>query len=365
MDRIERRHTLKGRASSIASHYYPNMDLMRYVLAIAVIIAHIDYLTGFNIPFPLSSYEAVGGFFAMSGFLMYPNYIRHNNFVNYAKQRARRILPPYISIVVIAALCLCITSTLNPAEYYSSKEFYEYLGANLSFLNWLHPDLPGVFNNNEYVTPAINGSLWTMKVEWCLYFSVPLFILLQNKLKKIGRQWLVLIVIGLSIAYRLLFSYLYITTGKEIYDILRRQIFGQFSFFYAGMLIYFIKDIFIKYPFYTLITGIALKIAAPYFSYTISTIVDPFAISIIVMSVSLLPYEIKALRHRNNVSYEMYLFHFPIIQLGIFLGITTYGRTAVFIYVFMITVIMSLCVHLTVKRWILPTGRQHLRDNKM
>lgn len=326
------------------------MDIMRYILSIAVIIAHVDYLTSYNIYFPLSSFEAVGGFFAISGFLMYPNYIRHGNALRYTRQRARRILPPYAFIVIACALGFSLISDLPASSYFQSGGVTAYLGANISFLNWLHPDLPGVFQGESYVTQAVNGSLWTMKVEWCLYFSVPCFIWLSSKIKRIPTHWIALIIIVLSIIYRQVFTLLYYSTGNEIYNILRRQIFGQMAFFYVGMLIYFVKDIFTAHLWHILIAGVVCKIFLPYISPSLQIIIEPFAISAIVLALSLIPYDIKCLRHRNNVSYEMYLFHFPIIQLGIWLGLSSEGKTAMITYVFLATTLLAYIVHLFIER---------------
>lgn len=161
-----------------------------------------------------------------------------------------------------------------------------------------------------------------------------------------------LIVILISIIYRGIFTYLYTSTGNEIYDILRRQIFGQLSFFYTGMLIYFVKDFFIRNIWTILVAGIALKLLLPLTSVTLQIIVEPFAISAIVMALSLLPYDIKWLRHRNNISYEMYLFHFPIIQLGLWLGICSSGIGPLLAYVFIATSVLSLVVHICIERWL-------------
>lgn len=342
-------------ASSVSCSYYPNMDLMRYVLSIAVIIAHVDYLTGYHIPFPLSSFEAVGGFFAISGFLMYPNYTRHRNALKYTRQRARRILPPYLFIVIACALGFSLISDLPVSNYFHSKGLAAYLAANISFLNWLHPDLPGVFQGDDYISSSVNGSLWTMKVEWCLYLSVPCFIWLSKKMKRLPCHWLALTIIVLSIIYRQMFTYLYASTGNEIYNILRRQIFGQLAFFYAGMLIYFIKDFFSDNLWTILIAGVVCKILLPYFSVTLQIIIEPFAISAIVMTMSLLPYDLKCLRHRYNISYEMYLFHFPIIQLGIWLGILSLGKLTMMAYVFLTTAILAFIVHIIIERYITHT----------
>ena len=320
------------------------MDLVRYILALAVIVAHTNELTGNHIPFFITSFEAVGGFFALSGFLMYPNYLRHNNFWKYLRQRGRRIIPPYIFIVLLSAIFLVVASTLPAGRYFTSSGFWEYLGANLSFLNWLHPDLPGVFRGSRYVAAAVNGSLWTMKIEWCLYFSVPLFILLLRYLKRISNLTLTAVVILFSIGYRVLFTYIYQKTGVELYNILSRQLMGQFSYFYFGMLVYFIKDFFTRNILWMTLGGIALLLLSR-LSVFCSIILNPAAITMLVMAISLMPYTLPALHHRNNVSYEMYLFHFPIIQFGIFLGIAQNNVWIEYLYVLSATILLSIAVH--------------------
>ncbi|MBD5348450.1 MAG: acyltransferase [Bacteroides sp.] len=333
------------------STYYHNMDIVRYLLSLAVIVDHTNIVAGYDMPFFISSFEAVGGFFALSGFLMYPNYLRHDNCMGYLGQRARRILPPYIFIVVGAALFLVIASTLTPTEYFTSKGFYAYLAANLSFLNWLHPDLPGVFQGVEFNISAVNASLWTMKIEWCLYFSVPIFIFFLSRIKRLSTISLSVIIIIISILYRLYFSNLYIQTEKEIYHILSRQIFGQLSYFYFGMLIYFLKDIFSRNLLLMGIIGIALVYLSRILDYG-SIILNPLGISMTVMAISMIPYSIPLLSSKNNISYEMYLFHFPIIQFGIFLGVHTYNIWIEYLYVLSVTIVLSLLAHFSLEKLI-------------
>lgn len=331
------------------STYYYNMDIIRYILALAVIVAHTNEIAGYSTPFFLSSFEAVGGFFALSGFLMYPNYIRHDNFFGYLRQRARRIMPPYILIVLLAAIFLVVASSLSAGQYYTSSGFLAYLGANLSFLNWLHPDLPGVFQGAEFSTPAVNGSLWTMKIEWCLYFSVPLFILLQRHIRRMSNISLVILVILFSIGYRVLFTSLYLKTGAELYNILSRQLMGQFSYFYCGMLVYFIKDFFTRNILFMGAGGLVLLLISR-LSLFGSIILNPVAITMLVMTISLMPYTFSALHHRNNVSYEMYLFHFPIIQFGVFLGINHNNIWIEYIYVLSTTILLSVAAHYGIEK---------------
>lgn len=324
--------------------YYPNMDLMRYLLALAVVVGHINYLTGSRIPFVISSVDAVGGFFALSGFLMYPNYMRHRNVLKYAIQRARRIIPPYVFIVLVAAIGLCAVSSLSMSEYYFSGGFWKYLAANLSFLNWLHPSLPGVFGGSRFVDSAVNGSLWTMKVEWCLYFSLPIFVWILSKLHRLDLRWASSGVILISIAYRLLFTHLFNVTGNDLYGILARQVFGQLAYFYCGMFIYFIKDKFCNRLLSWVILGLILYILSG-FGDVFHILLNPFAMTILVMAGSLIPRDIAILRHRNNVSYEIYLFHWPVIQLSVWMGISCCAVWVEATFVICFTVVLSLIAH--------------------
>lgn len=323
--------------------YYPNMDLLRYILALAVIIAHTNELAGFNVPFPITSFDAVGGFFALSGFLMYPSFMKHRNLKKYTLSRARRILPPYFFIVIACAILLACVSTLSAKGYYLSAGFWEYLAANLSFLNWLHPELPGVFQGSEYVGAAVNGSLWTMKVEWCLYFSVPVFVWILSKVR-MRKETLAIAVIILSILYRLFFSYLYYSTEKQIFNILSRQIFGQLCYFYCGMLVYFFLDRCKRHNLLLGLVGLVCYLISR-LDGNLQIVLSPIGLSMLIMSICFLPYDLKLLRHRNNLSYDMYLFHFPLIQLSIYFGINKLGVWGEFSFVLISTILLSFIVN--------------------
>ena len=67
------------------------MGMVRYILALAVIVHHFNVIFGTNYWLPVSSYHAVGGFFALSGFLVYGSYRRSPSLVYYTKKRAQDI----------------------------------------------------------------------------------------------------------------------------------------------------------------------------------------------------------------------------------------------------------------------------------
>ena len=162
-----------------------SMGLVRYYLAFAVFVAHFNAVYDAGIWFPTDGYNAVGGFFALSGFLVYPSYLKHRNLKDYMLRRVRRIFPPYMFIVLLCAFALVFVSTLPASEYFFNAQWLKYLASNLTFMNFLCPELPGVFQ--DLPVKAVNGSLWTMKVEILLYLSVPVAVALLTYIHRRAR----------------------------------------------------------------------------------------------------------------------------------------------------------------------------------
>ena len=135
-------------------------------------------------------------FFIMSGFLIFYSYIKNPNLKNYIRKRTKRILPPYLLVVILCFIIGSFITNLRITEYLQSGESYSYLINNILFLNFLQPTLPGVFENNPI--QAVNGSLWTMKVEIMFYISVPIVFYL---LKKYNKLWVMIGIFVFSILY--------------------------------------------------------------------------------------------------------------------------------------------------------------------
>lgn len=338
-----------------------NMGVVRYLLALGVIVAHFNLLAGAEIPFLFSSYSAVGGFFALSGFLVYGSYLKHYNPGRYIRSRALRLLPAYCSAIMIFAIVLSGVSSLSVWDYFTSPQFWKYLLANLCFLNFLEPDLPGVFQNQDM--SAVNVSLWTMKVEWMLYLTVPI---VANFIKK--TQWkptyVFVAIYVLSICYRLVFLWLYEETGKEIYNILGRQFAGQLMYFYVGVMIYHYFDFFMQHKHVMLVVSVSLLASLPWLG-NLNIIVHPLAFGSLVILVSMVGKWGSFEGKKDNVSYNMYLVHAPIVQLVAFYGlISILGVWLTFIISLVSIILLSVCMNIFIEKPIQNLTKSHFPKNQ-
>lgn len=322
-----------------------NMNAVRYYLSICVVVSHVAVLTGVWFPSLQSINMVVGCFFALSGFLIFPSFQRHPAMKGYLSRRARKIMPSYVFIVLLAAVSFVAVSDMPAMEYFSDSGFYKYLGANLSFLNFLCPDLPGVFKGGGFVTDAVNGSLWTMKGEWACYLSVPVVYWLAGK---VGRRLAGVLMLGLvvgCICTRLLLLHLGPGGERSLNAIIAKQFGTVFVFFYVGALINVYLDKFLKYKWYILAVDVVVILFCDKIPFYY-TVLQPFVDASMVLLFSLVGKWGSVFSRRDDVSYDIYLFHFPIIQLAVYLGLPERMNGSV-----MLLLIVSATVVLALFSW--------------
>ncbi len=311
-------------------------DFLRYFLMLSVFISHFFDLNDIDKPWwCISGLIRIRAFFIISGFLVFYTFCRNDNINIYIRKRAKRILPPYILIVVLCFILGVIVSDLNFTQYFTSSETYKYLICNLGFMNFLQPTLPGVFETNPI--EAVNGALWTMKVEVMFYVSVPIVFFFMKRFNKL---YVIIAVLLFSIFYDWLFTELYNQTQNGLYLLLRKQVGGQFIYFYSGTLILLYFDYFIKYLKYILPIGIACYALAYYNVYFNK--LEPFSFAVVIIGSAYILKYFFFLRRYDNISYGMYLFHFPILQVFIYYNITQYNIYLSFFGALFITTLMAI-----------------------
>lgn len=298
---------------------FKNINELRLMFALSVLISHaiqLGQFASYDILRTIFSSEiAVQGFFILSGFLVFGSYSRMLNIRSFYMRRFFRIYPGYVMALILFLFFALIQSYLYGQEV-AGREVARYFGFNLLLLNFLQPSIDGVFQLNPY--HDINGALWTIKIEVMFYALVPL-------LYWIGRRWslrfvaVTLILVGLS--WRPLLD-LVSLGGWHLHPSFAHQLPGQLHFFGFGILMFdasvnnghWIGNVTIVIVA-TLLAGL---IGAP------SVIVRVLLLSLFCFGITQLPQMNLPLGDRD-LSYGIYLSHFPIIQLLIGAGIDGLG----------------------------------------
>lgn len=188
-----------------------NLSALRLALAIDVAIYHVCLISGVRpswlTPFLVPTL-AVQIFFVLSGYLIFVSLARTNGLWDYLQRRMMRIYPAYLLVVAASG------AVFSP----TASNWLSYVAWNAVFLNFVAPGDVGGF--------AINGSLWTIKVEVAFYIVAPgLFVA--------AMRYGAMRVLGAAIVGSLLYR-------AAMHDsLLAHQFPGQLCLFAAGGLIHF------------------------------------------------------------------------------------------------------------------------------
>jgi len=338
---------------------YNNFDLLRLLLAIIVVIVHtaelsqIETLHYFSRFF--SSVIAVDSFFIVSGFLIFMSYQNSSSLLRYSSKRVRRIFPAYSSVILLCAFLLYFISTKSFGDYFGI-EFFRYIIFNLFTLNFIQPTLAGVFESNPL--QAINGALWTIKIEVAFYIVVPLIVYLFSKANKL----LVLSSIYLlSILYSMILMGLFESTNLELYLKLEKQIFGQLAFFVSGALLYYYYDFFTKYSLYLLGVAIILLLINNflieiYFLY-------PLALSIVIIYFATQLHYLGNFGRFGDLSFGLYIWHFPVVQVFVHYNLFDSLIIGVALLVICLFVLSLLSWHFIEKQFLYSSSHYHSKNS--
>ena len=229
--------------------------------------------------------------------------------------------------------------------------------ANLSFVNFLEPALPGVFGDptlNSYIAPGggspVNGALWSIRTEVVCYLTVPVLCALSKRM----RPFMVY-----GGAYVLCVGFGQILTHYQNYDprlvMIRVAFPDQFSCFVAGALVFYYRSWFLKWCRPMAIPVLLVFMVhrmAPQFHF-LSAWLTPAALAVLVLWAGLaFPYLGNFARF-GDFSYGVYIYHFPIIQMLIAFGL--FNKQPLVAAALTLVLTLAAAVgswHLIEKRWL-------------
>ena len=147
-------------------------DLLRLAAALAVFVAHGDFLYRLHLPVPFPGHSlgslAVYVFFFVSGYLVCQSWAREPVWRSFWIKRLTRIFPGLAVAVAFSVVVVgWVTTTLSSAQYWGASATWLALLNNALGLATLQT-LPGVFESNPFAR-TVNGSLWTIRYELAMY----------------------------------------------------------------------------------------------------------------------------------------------------------------------------------------------------
>lgn len=283
-----------------------NLDLIRIIASIAVIVGHSYILAPsegntdvirqlFSVVY--SGSLAVSIFFFISGLVVSNSLFQKQSILEFSISRSFRILPGLLVMLLITTFIMgSMVSTLPFFEYLQNELTYKYVFNNL--LMHINYQLPGVFEGNHYGR-AVNGSLWTLPWEIKFYmFLLAFFLVGLFKNRTIANFSLLLIII--SPIFFPLFS-----TNSEVFNL--PLMFSLGVFFTLNKNILFIN--------YKLIIGWYIL---TFLGYTINSefysLLLHISVGYTVLYVASL-HEVRRIKINSDISYGVYIYAFPIQQL--------------------------------------------------
>ncbi len=330
-------------------------DFLRLVFAAAVAVYHAFVLAKIAPRLQTEKYLgtaaelSIQGFFIISGALVLGSLVRSEKIGLYAEKRFRRLYPAYTVVILVPAIIALVLSG-------QFKAVLSYLLPNLAFLNFIEPTLPGntKFGLFDNYAGIVNGALWTLKVEVMFYMALPIIWWVMKKLPKLQLP-LILGMIIFGELWRLTFTDLIDHSYSEQ---LARQLPGQIGFFAIGMYMWLNLDKFKNPNLGTLLAGIVLVTLSIWqpFSPGAMAAMRPLGLALVIgwIAFSAGP-ALNAARY-GDMSYGIYITHFPIIQACIAFGL--FGSPFVGLTVSLaLTLIASFALwHLVEKRALLSSS---------
>ena len=317
-----------------------SLNFLRIFLASVVLLSHAAGLAGFHswvlmINQTSAAELALYGFFAISGYLIAESVQRHSA-IGYLWRRCRRIFPGLIFCLLITAFVFGIlawTHGSHPGQgissYFKAQDGpFTYVIRNAFLDNPYWSQLTIAGTPISYI-PAWNGSIWTLYFEFLCYLLL-LGLALLGFLK---RRPLALLC---SISLWILITVITVTPSLSMYfhfglRLPTEQLLRFFTLFLAASVIYLYRDkipdsgwiALACIPIYAVGVLLPLGGRAPTAQFTPIDIFIPFLIYPILWCGIHLPF--KKIGSKNDYSYGIYIFGWPITELLITWNVQRFG----------------------------------------
>lgn len=297
-----------------------NLDLIRLVASLAVIFYHSFPLNPqweladpvkALFPYVSTGALAVKIFFFISGLLVVNSILTRQCTLHFVVSRLLRVFPGLIFVVICSTFIIGpIFTKLPVADYLSSAQLYDYVLNNI--LLDTRYFLPGLFLESKY---GVNGSLWTIRYEVIAYGVVLISYLLKLMSNRFisSLACLLVIVEPLTPFKGVLFAN---SDNGAIYMLA--------PCFALGALLAINKN---SYRTNFIVPIVMFFLVFCFNNESVKLLLICSSVCLLSLHLSTLPI-IKKITIKNDVSYGVYLWGFPIQQIisinfhfGIFMNV--------------------------------------------
>jgi peptidoglycan/LPS O-acetylase OafA/YrhL len=292
------------------------LNAIRLVLAFLVIISHSWSLGGFGYEPRLGDATigrfAVGGFFAISGFLVTGSRLRLSAGA-YGWRRFLRIFPALW-------VCLLVTAFVLAPAVGALRGGWS-LSATIRYVSGNSPTVFGLTNEigttlRDVPVPSWNGSLWTLRHEVACYILIGLAAFSGTFRSK---RWLTAAGFGAATGMVIVFA---VTEMSGLFLTFALLL----AFFLAGSVLLRYGD---RIPLTNPMAGLAIVLfAVTIITHTIN-IFGPLPVAYLCLwTATVLTERLRKIGSRNDLSYGVYLYGFPVQQLLFLIGTSRLGPFA-------------------------------------
>jgi len=285
------------------------LDFLRLILATSVVFQHA-HLAGVKTYLPwVENIPSVPLFILISGLLVTESYFNSPSLLTYIQKRIRRIVPAYVVVVLLGGIFLWILGAILSLQGSGSVlQLACYYFYNLIFLNFVHPCVFSTSGFESIENCAVNGSLWTIKFELLFYLILPIILVFAKRLPRI---------LCLAASLILLSCLMFISS---IYLII-------FICFVAGVLLAVAKECWLPKLIKLEVPSI-LRVALVFMVAISAGAFLPLSLAAIALLIASFLGTKNPLRDPNflrygDLSYGIYLVHYPLIQIFRLLDLRT------------------------------------------
>jgi peptidoglycan/LPS O-acetylase OafA/YrhL len=302
-----------------------NFDLLRLFAALQVFIGHGIHHLGIRDEYSLweflSFFPGVLMFFTISGFLIFSSFQRNLDLKKYFFNRFIRIYPALWMCFCITVFLLMFFGVIGFSDFLN-PQLLKWIIAQITFFQFWTPDLLRPWGVG---TP--NGSLWTIPVELQFYVALPIIILIFRKMNLMAKF---LLLIVFSAVFNFLVTIFFKGQETTFSKLLGVSIFPYLYCFLTGSVICLfwdkIKFLFEgKALFWFSIFGVFCFLSGKspeYFPQDAFELAGNFLLSGLTISLAFTSPAAGSFLNRNDISYGIYIYHMPVINTFIALGIT-------------------------------------------